>query len=255
MPGAYDVPVLDAGNTFSLGSIPVNTSFPKGGKISSFLGTSVSDVDSAAAQGIVVFSVGGHGSWWYNTNNGQGSWYSSTITPQHAVMLRSTDFVGFLPDQNFAGTSSFSFRAWDQTTGSAGAYTDISSPGSVGGTTAFSVDVGTTTIVVGTAGSIQGQIFEDLNDNGVKNNGEPGQSEWTVYLDADGNEQLDTGEIRATSTSGGGYAFAAVAPGSRRPISWRRSSICLALGRTSRFTIPSAGHILLLRGQVVRQIT
>ena len=34
---------------------------------------------------------------------------------------------------------------------------------------------------------VSGQVFNDLNANGVKNAGESGQSGWTIYLDANTN--------------------------------------------------------------------
>lgn len=208
-----DAPVLDAGSTLSLGSIPPNITFPQAKKVSTFLGSAISDVDNGALQGIAVTGAGSNGSWFYNTNNGSGTFFSNQYTPDHALLLRANDFIGFLPDANFTGNATFSFRAWDRTTGSAGDFVDLSTPGLVGGTTAFSTDVGTAMVVVGTAGAIQGQVFEDVNADGAKNAGEPGQAGWTAFLDANGNGQLDTGEVRAMSAADGSYGFPTVAPG------------------------------------------
>ena len=48
---------------------------------------------------------------------------------------------------------------------------------------------------------------------GSKNTGESGQSGWTVYLDADGNGQLGTGETSATTAADGSYSFDGLAAG------------------------------------------
>ncbi len=61
--------------------------------------------------------------------------------------------------------------------------------------------------------TISGTVFNDLNADGVKNTGESGQSGWTVYLDADGNGQLGTGETSATTAADGSYSFGELAPG------------------------------------------
>ena len=61
--------------------------------------------------------------------------------------------------------------------------------------------------------TISGQVFNDLNANGLKDTGESGQSGWTVYLDADGNGQLGTGETSTTTAADGSYSFNGLAAG------------------------------------------
>ena len=61
--------------------------------------------------------------------------------------------------------------------------------------------------------TISGQVFNDFNADGLKDAGEPGQSGWTVYLDADGNGQLDTGETTAITAGDGSYSFTGLAAG------------------------------------------
>ena len=61
--------------------------------------------------------------------------------------------------------------------------------------------------------AISGQVFNDLNADGLKDTGESGQSGWTVYLDADGNGQLGTGETSATTAADGSYSFDGLAAG------------------------------------------
>ena len=61
--------------------------------------------------------------------------------------------------------------------------------------------------------TITGQAFNDLNANGLKEPSESGQSGWTIYLDADGNGQLDTGETSTTTATDGSYSFNGLAAG------------------------------------------
>jgi hypothetical protein len=61
--------------------------------------------------------------------------------------------------------------------------------------------------------TIFGQVFNDLDSDGLKDAGDSGQSGWTIYLDADGNGQLDTGESSTITAAGGSYSFDGVAAG------------------------------------------
>jgi len=60
---------------------------------------------------------------------------------------------------------------------------------------------------------ISGNVFNDLNMNGVQNTGETGLAGWTVFLDADGDGKLDRHEARFVTNSAGGFAFDALPPG------------------------------------------
>jgi subtilase family serine protease len=61
--------------------------------------------------------------------------------------------------------------------------------------------------------TIQGQKFHDLDGDGVKDPGEPGLSGWTIYLDANRNGQLDSGEIFTVTDVNGNYTFTNLRPG------------------------------------------
>jgi len=61
--------------------------------------------------------------------------------------------------------------------------------------------------------SISGQVYNDLNDNGAIDSGDPGLAGWTVFLDANSNGALDNGETSAVSNSQGAYTFANLGPG------------------------------------------
>jgi hypothetical protein len=62
-------------------------------------------------------------------------------------------------------------------------------------------------------GSISGQVFNDQNSNGRQDADEAGLSGWTVYLDLNGNGQLDSGEPSTTTDAAGTYQFTGLSPG------------------------------------------
>ena len=77
--------------------------------------------------------------------------------------------------------------------------------------------------------TISGAVFNDLNANGLKDGGESGESGWTVYLDADGNGQLGTGETTATTAENGTYSFSGLAAGTYtlaevQQLGWQQTS-------------------------------
>jgi hypothetical protein len=62
--------------------------------------------------------------------------------------------------------------------------------------------------------TITGQLFNDLNNNGVKDPGEPGLAGWTVYRDLGRSGVFQAGDPTAVTDSNGNYTFANVGPGS-----------------------------------------
>ncbi len=63
------------------------------------------------------------------------------------------------------------------------------------------------------AGSIQGVVWNDYDQDGARDGNEPTLAGWTVYLDADHDGRLDGGERSTVSGSDGSYAFANLAAG------------------------------------------
>jgi hypothetical protein len=55
--------------------------------------------------------------------------------------------------------------------------------------------------------SIFGTVFDDANDNGVKNTGEVGLWGWTVYDDANWNGVLDSGDVSTVTDGNGNYSL------------------------------------------------
>ena len=104
--------------------------------VATLLSTSVSDVDAAAVQGVAVFGLTGSGGTLDYSTDGGTVWTTvSGLAPSSALLLRATDLVRFTPATDNGGTMTLNYRAWDQTSGSAGSQVDASS---TGGSTAFS---------------------------------------------------------------------------------------------------------------------
>ncbi|MCA9240010.1 MAG: S8 family serine peptidase, partial [Planctomycetales bacterium] len=60
---------------------------------------------------------------------------------------------------------------------------------------------------------IMGQVFNDLDGDGVRDFNEEGYGGITVYIDADGNGSLDSGEMQTVTNTGGFYEFTGLAEG------------------------------------------
>src|SRR4051794_35307394 len=65
-----------------------------------------------------------------------------------------------------------------------------------------------------TNGSIQGNVWNDINGDGVHDATDPGLPAWTVFIDANKNRILDAGETSATTDASGNYTISNLPPGS-----------------------------------------
>ncbi|MEZ6137703.1 MAG: SdrD B-like domain-containing protein [Pirellulaceae bacterium] len=61
--------------------------------------------------------------------------------------------------------------------------------------------------------SVGGTVWNDLNGDTIRDSGEPGLADWTVYIDVNDNGQLDDGEPAQQSGSDGQYSFTDLRPG------------------------------------------
>jgi uncharacterized delta-60 repeat protein len=149
-PPVNNAPVLDNSGTMTLTSINEDQTSNAGNTVSSIIasasGNRITDVDSGAVEGIAITSlVSSNGTWQYSTNAGTSWTNVGAVSSTSALLLRDTDLVRFVPNTQTGTTASFDFRAWDQTSGSAGTRADASING---GTTAFSSSTETASIVV-----------------------------------------------------------------------------------------------------------
>ncbi|RCK29724.1 hypothetical protein TH19_22995, partial [Thalassospira profundimaris] len=146
---ANDAPSVTNGSEASLTATTEDTT-SSGTTISSFLSSvSYADVDTSASSGIAITGVTGNGIWQYSTDG--TTWTNfGTVSSSAALLLASSSQVRYVPDGNNGETANFTFRGWDQTSGSAStngskATADVTSNG---GSTAFSANSASAKIVV-----------------------------------------------------------------------------------------------------------
>lgn len=147
-----DAPVLDNTGTMSLSPISEDASDPAGDTVASVIasatGDRITDADSGALEGIAITAVvETNGTWEYSTDSG-ANWLGLTGVSAAAARLLADDAkLRFVPVANFNGAVNpgFTFRAWDQTSGSSGATADVTTNG---GITAFSSATETAAIQV-----------------------------------------------------------------------------------------------------------
>ncbi len=74
-------------------------------------------------------------------------------------------------------------------------------------------DKATYCISEGETGGITGTKWHDFNENGVMDGSEPALSGWTIYIEQNQNESLDSGEPSQQTDSNGEYRFQNLAAG------------------------------------------
>ena len=141
--GVNDAPVL-ATDPVTFTTITEDQTTNTGRSVSSFL--SSTDIDSSALRGIAITDLAsGNGQWQYSLD-ARATWTNvSSVSDSSALLLRSSDYVRFVPNGANGTTANFTYHAWDQTSGSAGAKVDATIDG---GQTAFSTETATASITV-----------------------------------------------------------------------------------------------------------
>ena len=148
-----DAPVLTADQTLQAINEDITNTDNIGQTIASIItdGT-ITDVDGNSIEAIAITSVNNsYGTWQYSTNGGT-SWTPISNTTgakvslsSKALLLDSNSLVRFIPNENFFGTSTFEFRAWDKSSGTVGGTTD---PYALGGNSSVSAEVKTASITI-----------------------------------------------------------------------------------------------------------
>jgi len=113
------------------------------------LSGNVTDVDNNAVTGLALTAVDATNGTWYYTMDGS-TWKAVGSVAENNALLLAADAktrLYFQPKPNFNGTvtNAIRFRAWDQSSGTAGSKADTSTNGD---TTAFSREIGTASIIV-----------------------------------------------------------------------------------------------------------
>ncbi|WP_340268405.1 Ig-like domain-containing protein [Sphingobium mellinum] len=141
--GVNDAPVL-ASDPVTFSTITEDQTTNTGRSVSSFLNST--DIDSSALRGIAITDLAsGNGQWQYSID-GRTTWSSiASVSEGSALLLRSSDYVRFVPNGANGTTANFTYHAWDQTSGSTGAKVDATIDG---GQTAFSTGTATAYITV-----------------------------------------------------------------------------------------------------------
>ncbi|BAM89150.1 hypothetical protein S58_31520 [Bradyrhizobium oligotrophicum S58] len=143
--GTNDAPALQP-SAPALPGITEDQTTPSGTTVASLLANHVTDADAGAAPGIAITgAVASHGHWQFSIDGGSTWSDFATYSAGSALLLAPTDLVRMVPDGNDGGLDSFSFVAWDQTSGQHGLTIDASTRD---GSSAFSAQSDTATITV-----------------------------------------------------------------------------------------------------------
>jgi hypothetical protein len=155
-----DAPALDATPNLALAGVLEDAPAPTGSVgslVSSLVDLAsvgggldnVADVDASAVVGIAITAVGSSGTAWFSTDDGANWSLVGSVSDASARLLAADTFtrVYVQPTTGFSGVaaSALTIRAWDQTSGTAGALADASVNG---GTTAFSATTDTVSLTV-----------------------------------------------------------------------------------------------------------
>ncbi|MBP2293332.1 DUF4347 domain-containing protein [Azospirillum rugosum] len=182
------------------------------------IGTNVTDVDSGAVTGIALVGVdtSAGGTWYYSTDGGANWAVVGTVNDSgSALLLRTTDRLYYQPTGGNAGLliAAITFRAWDQSAGTAG--TKVATGGG-GGASAFSAatDTASLSIAPGAPGVPDLAAASDTGGSNTDNitkagsvtvTGSGAAANATVRLYADG-----TLRATAAADAAGAYSFADV---------------------------------------------
>ena len=145
-------PVLNASVSPILGAVAEGDANPSGLSIADLVvNGSITDPDGAAVEAIAIEAVNARlGTWQYSLDNG-GTWLTlraellNSTTNTLGLLLGPTNKLRLLPygDLNGTLTDAITFRAWDQSSGTAGQYV-VTTPG----TGAFSAASDTASVTV-----------------------------------------------------------------------------------------------------------
>ncbi|MBL4767736.1 MAG: right-handed parallel beta-helix repeat-containing protein, partial [Rhodobacteraceae bacterium] len=111
---------------------------------------SFGDTDTGDAQGMAITGVTGNGTWQFSTNGTSGWTDFGAVSGASSLLLGSGTRVRYVPDAVDGETATFTFRGWDQTSGTASVngFPLTASSASNGAATAFSSNSATASIVV-----------------------------------------------------------------------------------------------------------
>ncbi|WP_254173994.1 DUF4347 domain-containing protein [Planktothrix pseudagardhii] len=147
--GEYNnsAPVLNAANVSNLTTINEDPTTNPGTLVSTVLSSGFTDANSDPS-GIAVTSLSNasDGTWQFSNDNGNNWTTFGAVTDSSATLLSNTALVRFVPNANFNGNVSLTYRGWDGTSGSNG-QTGVN-VSTNGGITAFSTATATSNLSI-----------------------------------------------------------------------------------------------------------
>ena len=100
--------------------------------VSAIVGATIADVDPAPVEGIAITAVSGNGRWEFSLDGVLWNEVSPTVdlvSPTNTLLLRETDFLRYVPDNDNGETATIDYRAWDQTGATFGLQGTRTNPG------------------------------------------------------------------------------------------------------------------------------
>ncbi len=210
-----DAPTITNGYTHTLTSTNEDTN--SSGTLASAIltGASWADIDTGAVSGLAITGVTGNGTWQYSTDG--TTWNNfGAVTSTNALLITSSTQVRYQPNGQNGETATFTYRAWDQTSGTASTNStaNYATTASSGGTTAFSSNTATASMVVTSlndAPVLDNSGDMTLNPITEDDTSNSGQSVASIIASASGDRitDVDSGAIEGiaitASTNGNGY--------------------------------------------------
>lgn len=141
---ANTAPTLNTTPNPQLGDIHEDEPNAMGVLVSDLFGGAVSDPDVGAVEGMAIVGTSTAGGIWQYSLDGGTTWLDlGTPSEDEARLLPSDSLtrIRFVPDNNFSGELTISYRAWDQTEGTPGGV--LSTAGRTGGSGTFSAQIET----------------------------------------------------------------------------------------------------------------
>ncbi len=140
-----DAPTIDNSATYTMAGITENQTSAVVTVSTILSDAKWADVDSGAVSGVAITATVGNGTWQYSSDTGKTWSAVSSVSDSSALLLSSDVQLRYVGDSKRGETATLSYRAWDQSSGTAGSKTDASTQG---GTTAFSSNSSAVSIAV-----------------------------------------------------------------------------------------------------------
>jgi uncharacterized repeat protein (TIGR01451 family) len=171
--GVNDSPLLQAASPL-LTAITEDDTGNAGHTVNSIIGATITDADynpsTSGLRGIAIVAANpGNSTWQYSVDSG-ATWNDlGTVTATSALLLRSGDYIRFLPNAMNGTSATFTYRAWDQSDGAnAGTREDAAN---TGGSSPFSIGSNTASIAVSSVNDAPGFVGGITNLTVVKDSG------------------------------------------------------------------------------------